>query len=52
MDHQKSALHYLEEDLQARSIPTSCKQLDEALNYGFRLGTLSEIVGKSGSGKT
>lgn len=49
MDHNKNALDCLEAENNAKYIPTSCRLLDNALGQGFRLGTLSEIVG---SGKT
>ena len=52
MDKQKTAFDCLKEDLEAKSIPTSSHKLDKALGEGFRLRTVSEIVGNSGSGKT
>lgn len=42
----------LSKELSAKSIPTGCEQLDTALNGGIRLGTITEINGNSGSGKT
>lgn len=47
-----SALGCLELELKTQSIPTSNQSLDQALNDGVRLGTITEITGKTGSGKT
>lgn len=37
---------------EAPRIPTGCKCIDRLLNGGFRRGTLTEIFGESGTGKT
>lgn len=42
----------LSKELSAKSIPTGCKHLDKTLNGGIRMGTVTEISGNSGSGKT
>lgn len=47
-----NALSCLLEDGRIKSIPTCSQKLDEALQHGLRLGTLTEINGSSGAGKT
>lgn len=47
-----NAWHYFEEELKVKCIPSSSKKLDLALTGGFRLGSITEIAGNSGSGKT
>lgn len=47
-----NALSCLIEEHQIKSIPTGSYKLDQALQTGYRLGTLTEINGSSGAGKT
>lgn len=47
-----NAFSCYELDNNTKSISTSSQELDEALQHGNRLGTLTEINGASGTGKT
>lgn len=47
-----NALSCLIEEHQTKRIPTGSYKLDQALQTGNRLGTLTEINGSSGAGKT
>jgi len=47
----KTAMHLLSK-LQNQFIPSDTKALDKCLRGGFRVGTITEIVGKAGVGKT
>lgn len=42
----------LEQQQAAKCIPTGSRQLDAALGHGLRLGTILELTGTCGSGKT
>lgn len=47
-----TGLSFLQKELESKSIPTGCNDLDIALGHGIRLGTITDIVGAAGSGKT
>lgn len=52
MEQQMNALMCSQEVLESSGIPSSSHKLDKSIGHGFRIGTLSEIVGSSSSGKT
>lgn len=49
---RKSAYEVFVEEKKAGFIITLCKDLDEALGGGIRIGSTTEIVGNPGVGKT
>lgn len=48
----KSADKLLEDRTSIQKFTTGCKRLDELINGGFEAGTLNEIAGEYGAGKT
>lgn len=47
-----TAFDIFNEEVETKSIVTLCKDLDEAVENGFPLKKITEIVGPPGSGKT
>lgn len=49
---EKTAFDLFTEEIDSKSIVTLCKDLDDAIESGFPLGKITEVVGPPGSGKT
>lgn len=49
---QKTAYDLLKEERAAGCISTLCKDFDDAIGGGIPIGSITEIVGGPGSGKT
>lgn len=49
---RKSAYDVFKEEMEAGFIVTLCKDFDEAIGGGIRIGAITELVGQPGAGKT
>lgn len=49
---EKCASDIWQQEVQRSSIVTLCKDFDEAIDNGFPLGVITELVGAPGCGKT
>lgn len=49
---KKSAYEIWKEEKDAGYIITLCKDLDDAIGGGIRIGSITELVGGAGVGKT